>query len=187
MARAVFKGQSLKPTDPIRLDVVYDSELTLDRVMYSLDNAPEQRYTGPFTIPEIGVHTIQFYGVTRGQLEHPEPVKHSQTLLVTATVTPEEGVVNYPNPFRAGRENTFLEYVLSQDSNITFTIYDMMGQVVYERDLAHGEAGTVAGVNRIEWDGRNKDGEVVSNGGYLLFLNIKDEGRVLKRKLAVMK
>ncbi len=43
------------------------------------------------------------------------------------------------------------------------------------------------GFNKILWDGRNSDGQVISNGGYIAVLEIKDTGQTLKRKIAVRK
>ena len=117
----------------------------------------------------------------------PVRVRRSQTVFVSAMTTPEEGLVNYPNPFVAGRDTTFLEYHLGGDSNVRLTVYDLMGQKILEREFFQGSLGGQTGFNRVSWDGRNDSGEVVGNGGYVAVLELKNEGRVMKRKIAVRK
>ena len=169
------------------LTSTYDEELSLSSILYRIDEGPWQDYQGPFTIQDIGVHTIEYYGVTVGEREHPEEIKQSLKVFVTQATAAEEGLVNYPNPFRAGKEPTYLEYHLSQASNVTFTVYDVLGQKVYEREIPQGQMGGIAGLNKIEWDGRNSDTRVIANGGYIAVLDIKAEGRSMKRKIAVRK
>jgi hypothetical protein len=184
-ASTTIKGYSIKPSDLIYLDAAYENVMTLQSIQYSIDGGPYQAYVGPFSITDVGAHTITHYGVTQGSLVHTETARRSLTIYVTDTS--QEAFVNYPNPFRAGKEPTFLEYRLDNDSNVTFSVYDMLGQKVYERDILPGEMGGLSGLNRVEWDGRNSDGQTVANGGYLCILDLKADGKKLKRKIAVMK
>ncbi|MFA6002545.1 MAG: hypothetical protein WC881_00605 [Elusimicrobiota bacterium] len=87
------------------------------------------------------------------------------------------GVSNYPNPFdtrkggAAGK--TTITYVLAADSDITITIYDLLGYVVKTITCATGGTGGKAGPNFVEWDGRNGSGMLVSKGGYIARIKVK--------------
>ncbi|MFH1378806.1 MAG: hypothetical protein ABII23_00885, partial [bacterium] len=189
LSHDTFKGHSVKTTDPIILAAEYDGDiLSLDRIMYRVDDGQWQEYLGAFNITEVGVHTIEYYGVTVGELEHPEAAKKSLTVYVTALTAESEGLVNYPNPFQAGKEATALEFYHNLDSSMKLLVFDLMGQKVYEQDYAAGEILRDAnGINKILWDGRNSDGRVVANGGYVVYIKINDAGRTVKRKIAVRK
>jgi hypothetical protein len=195
------KGFAIKPGDPVYIDVAVASGTTLLSLTYSVDGdtshvvneftlLPSGMYTyGPLEgLDEEGRHTIEYFGVTQtgNNTLHQETVKTSKTIFVSAVTSPEEGLVNYPNPFRAGRDLSFLEYTLSSDAGVRLTIYDMMGQRVFERSYSQGEEGGVSGFNRISWEGRNDDGVVVGNGGYVAVLEATN-GTKLRRKIAVKK
>ncbi|HCJ66061.1 MAG TPA: hypothetical protein DHV62_01720, partial [Elusimicrobia bacterium] len=92
--------------------------------------------------------------------------------------------VNYPNPFVAKRENTKVRYHLKENSEVEIRIYDLIGDLVWEKKISAGESpGGVAGPNEVEWDGRNGNGEYVSAGGYICLLKVGN--KVLKRKIGV--
>jgi len=97
-----------------------------------------------------------------------------------------DNVRNRPNPFRAGREETLIEYRLSEPSNVTITIYDLLGQEVWYKSYKAGENGGST-VNSVPWDGRNLSGEVVGNGGYICRVWIEREKRHMVKKMAVAK
>jgi len=98
----------------------------------------------------------------------------------------EEKVRNRPNPFRAGKEETLIEYNLKQPSNVTITIYDLLGQQVWRKSYRAGENGGRE-ENSVPWDGRNLSGEVVANGGYICRIWVEKEKRHMVRKIAVAK
>ena len=98
----------------------------------------------------------------------------------------EVEVRNRPNPFRAGKEETLIEYNLKQPSNVTITIYDLLGQQVWRKSYRAGENGGRE-VNSVPWDGRNLSGEVVGNGGYFCHIWVEKEKRHMLRKIAVAK
>ena len=98
----------------------------------------------------------------------------------------EAKVHNRPNPFRAGREETWIEYNLKQFSNVIITIYDLMGQEVWRKSYEAGENGGKA-ENSVPWDGRNLSGEVVGNGGYICRIWVERENKYMVRKIAVAK
>jgi len=67
---------------------------------------------------------------------------------------------NYPNPFNP---NTTIVYELSNDSNVTIIVYDILGNEV--TTLVKNFQGS--GQHSINWDGTNKSNLSVSEGIYL--------------------
>jgi len=66
---------------------------------------------------------------------------------------------NYPNPFNPG---TNISFQLPKGSEVTLTIYNVLGQPV--RTLVQEQRP--AGVHVIAWDGRNDNGEQMASGVY---------------------
>ncbi|MEE4311863.1 MAG: S8 family serine peptidase [candidate division KSB1 bacterium] len=67
---------------------------------------------------------------------------------------------NYPNPFNA---STYITYTLPEQAHISLQIYNIRG----ERTATLFRGVQPAGIHKIEWDGRNDSGQVVSSGVYL--------------------
>lgn len=82
---------------------------------------------------------------------------------------------NYPNPFNS---STTIEYNLSQHSSMILTIYNSIGKKV--RTLVNGlkEPGRY----KIEWDGKNNSGSVVSSGVYFYTI-LADEDYSIKKMI----
>jgi len=99
----------------------------------------------------------------------------------------EAKVHNRPNPFKAGRGKTYIEYDLKQPSNVIITIYDLLGQEVWRKSYEAGENGGREENNIIPWDGRNLSGKVVANGGYICRIWVERENRYMVGKIAVAK
>ena len=85
---------------------------------------------------------------------------------------------NYPNPFNPTTEITFS---LEQRSNISLTIFNVLGQKV--KVLAEGSKQ--AGTHRLSWDGRDQMGNAVSTGLY--FYTLTDGSKSITKKMALMK
>jgi len=99
----------------------------------------------------------------------------------------EAKVRNQPNPFKAGIGKTYMVYDLKQPSNVTITIYDLLGQEVWRKSYEAGENGGRKENNIIPWDGRNLSGKVVANGGYICRIWVERENRYMVGKIAVAK
>ena len=85
---------------------------------------------------------------------------------------------NYPNPFNP---TTTLRFDLPELSDLTLTIYNMLGQRVRTFNMQ----GTAAGYHTITWDATNDFGEQVGAGVYLYQLQAKDF--VKTRKMVLLK
>lgn len=83
---------------------------------------------------------------------------------------------NYPNPFTA---STTITYTLGEPGQVSVEIYNMLGQRV--RTLT---AQSIAGVQSMQWDGRNDAGQRVPPATYLYTMRSGDlvESRLLIRR-----
>jgi flagellar hook assembly protein FlgD len=95
-------------------------------------------------------------------------------------------LTNFPNPFAAGTENTRIQYVLTQDSDVTVHIYNFLGELVntlrYSRGATGGQGSPSGWLNEITWDGKNEAGVVVANGMYLASIEA-DSGSSSAKKI----
>ena len=90
---------------------------------------------------------------------------------------------NYPNPFNP---ETWIPYHLSEDANVSLTIYDVNGELVRTIDVGHQTAAKYATRSKaIYWDGRNRFGEQVASGIYFYSLNAGDFSAT--RKMVILK
>jgi len=100
----------------------------------------------------------------------------------------EEYVHNYPNPFRAGSEETRIAYFMTEDAPVTIRIYDLMGNLVWTKDIAAGETGATGSEPgtwcEVNWDGRNDKGQLVRNGVYLCRLQAGSRSATFKIAVA---
>ncbi|MBA7527475.1 hypothetical protein ES705_19651 [subsurface metagenome] len=98
---------------------------------------------------------------------------------------------NYPNPFKAGKQETTIIYDLEENAKVTISIYDLLGQLVRRIEIPKGtpERGE-QGTNKVPWNGKNERGRVVANGGYYCVVEADTEtGKHMKkaRKIMVIK
>jgi hypothetical protein len=113
--------------------------------------------------------------------------------LQTAFVDPNAAggtVTNYPNPFHPPSEPTTIAYQLDDNAAVTMRIFTQSGDLVLERNYARGSTGGAAGLNTVQWDGRNGAGTVVASGGYIAFIEAQGNGatlHVIRRKIAVVR
>ena len=85
---------------------------------------------------------------------------------------------NYPNPFNS---STSINYSLSAAANVRIMIYNALGQKI--RDLV--DAKHAAGEYRVNWDGADYDGVLVSSGIYFYEIRAGEYSAV--RKMVMMK
>ncbi len=86
---------------------------------------------------------------------------------------------NYPNPFflssHAQIASTRIAFDLSETSEVTVAIYNMLGQIV--RTLQN--TGLPAGRQVVAWDGRDQTGARVAAGFYIYRLTVLKSGRAI--------
>jgi hypothetical protein len=166
------------------INIVCISEIKAEYIYYIDNGSQRKTYEEPFSLSP-GAHTIEYYGVDKyGNQE--EPTNKSKRIYVAFFGDNADGLTNIPNPFKAGREETSIEYKLKEPSNVAITIYDLLGQEVWHKSYPAGENGGKES-NNVSWDGRNLSGKVVANGGYVCRIWIAREKRYLVRKIGVAK
>ena len=114
----------------------------------------------------------------------------SQTLQVniigvtpTKEVEPQPGLpLTYvlPNPFnlQVTQEATF-NYVLSGNFNTRIYLFDLTGNLIWQKSYLAGEDGGKSGLNTPGWNGRDLFGTQVANGVY--FYQVVADNRVIAR------
>ncbi|MEK7288427.1 MAG: hypothetical protein AAB091_07710, partial [Elusimicrobiota bacterium] len=86
-----------------------------------------------------------------------------------------KNVSNFPNPvdIRQG-DYTTITYLLGADSEVTITIYDLLGYKVREWQFSAGDPnGGRAGPVFLKWYGDTDGGEKVAKGGYIARIEVK--------------
>lgn len=126
----------------------------------------------------------QRLGVTDSQGQPLDGVITSEPLVVLSSSF-DEYVHNYPNPFRAGSQDTRIAYFLQSAGSVSVKIYALNGDLVYEENIPSGDARAQAGPQETTWSGLNGSGEVVNNGIYVCVLNAG--GKAAKFRIAVAK
>ncbi len=91
------------------------------------------------------------------------------SLLLKGTVLPSnyELANNYPNPFNP---ETHIAFSLPKETDLTLTVFNILGQHVKTLASGHFEAGR----HEVVWDGTNEAGVAVTSGVYLYRLETGD-------------
>jgi len=90
---------------------------------------------------------------------------------------------NYPNPFNP---ETWIPFELSQDSNVSVTIYNVAGTLVRSISIGYLQAGSYVSQSRaIYWDGKADTGERVASGTY--FYTLKTQDYTSTQKMIILK
>jgi hypothetical protein len=165
----VASDQVLRIKDTTLVSLAATSVVGISQIRYRVDSGAWTVYSTSFTMA-VGAHTLNYYATDTFGLDGPTYTQNVQ--VANASPAPSNALINYPNPFRAGREPVILEYNLSAASSVRLRIFNLIGQLVYEKSLQQGETGTAAGVNQISWDGRNGSGTVIGNDSYIAVLQI---------------
>ena len=107
-------------------------------------------------------------------------VNRYQYLSTLSEVLPTEYALheNYPNPFNP---TTTLRFDIPEVSNMTLTIYNMLGQKVRFFEMNNIDAG----YHTLQWNARNDNGDPVSTGLYIYQMHSKEF--VKTRKMIFLK
>ena len=85
---------------------------------------------------------------------------------------------NYPNPFNS---ETIIRYQLPKRTHVTLKIYNQIGQEV----ITLTDSNKNEGYYHDKWNGRNRDGKMVSSGIY--FYRLKAGDFVQTRKMILLR
>ena len=123
------------------------------------------------------------YAADDGSLAFQLGIANLERLLAAMRPDTTALLANYPNPFNP---ETWIPYQLAHNTDVTLTIYDIKGAVVWRLDLGHQTAGYYADrIKAAYWDGRNDLGESVGSGVYFYQLQAEDFSAM--RKMVILK
>ena len=109
----------------------------------------------------------------------------SEVYFVVSSATKLMQVYNYPNPFA---NETYFTFRLSQiPEEVKIRIYTIAGRLIKEITKQSSELNY--DLNKIYWDGRDEDGDVIANGTYLYKMIMKDADKTesVTQKLVIVK
>ncbi|HEX7357459.1 MAG TPA: interleukin-like EMT inducer domain-containing protein, partial [Ignavibacteriaceae bacterium] len=115
-------------------------------------------------------------------------IADSASSLVYFTISSEtklHQVYNYPNPFS---NETYFTFRLSQiPDEIKIRIYTIAGRMI--KEIVKKPSELNYDLNRIYWDGKDEDGDIVANGTYLykLFMKNNEKVETVTQKLVIVK
>jgi hypothetical protein len=79
-------------------------------------------------------------------------------------------VYNYPNPFRNNTTFTF-QHNLNRTIDVKVKVYTIAGRMIKQIDVENVDQKFV----KLNWDGRDEDGDVLANGTYLYKIIVKTQ------------
>ncbi|NWF90461.1 MAG: T9SS type A sorting domain-containing protein, partial [Ignavibacteriaceae bacterium] len=96
-------------------------------------------------------------------------------------------VYNFPNPFSSSTTFTFQKNNINSPVDVEIKVYSVAGRLIRNLDAKSINDNFV----KIDWDGRDEDGNIIANGAYLYKLIVKSaDGNFTKNilgKLAVVR
>jgi len=99
---------------------------------------------------------------------------NSEDIKVPVNMTLEQ---NYPNPFNA---TTTIKYSVAQEDFLSFYVYDILGSVVYQKNIGEKPAGKY----ELVWNAVNNSGQAVGSGVYIY--RLKGNYRDISKKLVLL-
>ena len=94
-------------------------------------------------------------------------------MINVTTMDTKSSFYNFPNPFRAGSQETTIQYYLAGNAKVSFSIYDPISRKV--KTILSGEQQQGGQIYKYSWDGRNDIHKVVLNGVYYGVLKVADK------------
>ncbi len=93
-----------------------------------------------------------------------------------------------PNPYNPNKGPGSIEYQLTEGASVHVVILSANGSTVWDTQISQDSLGGQAGFNRVLWDGKDRFGNIVANGPYVVYLVAKNsEKSVAKIKVLVLK
>ncbi len=130
-----------------------------------------------------GEYTFRIFG--KNSLGHLESTPGYEKYFKVSGQLHVNQLFNYPNPFK---NETYFTFNLTQiPDELRIKIYTVSGRLIKEIVRTSSELST--NFNRVHWDGRDEDGDLIGNGVYLYKVIAKRSGKSLEvlQKLAVVR
>jgi len=167
---------------------VYPAEEIYDTTVTSVSITYQEILEGVFEGSPVNGATVRFNVKATDGIDTVDVTGENRVIYVNRyeyLSTEGEGVPvefalheNYPNPFNP---TTTLRFDLPEVSNITLTIFNMLGQKIRTYDMQSAAAGH----HTLKWNATNDYGDPVGAGVYLYQLQSKDF--VKTRKMVLLK
>ncbi len=113
-----------------------------------------------------------------------EAVEYSKTFVVSSK-TELLNVYNYPNPFS---DETYFTFKLTQiPDELRIKIFTLAGRMI--KEITKNSSELNYDFNRIHWDGRDEDGDLIANGVYIYKVILKKGSEIITatQKLATVR
>ena len=173
----IYAKIGLYPTEEVEEITDTAFELVYEEILEQVfEGSPVNGATVRFNVKATdGIDTVDVTGDSRVIY-----VNRYDYLSVESEGIPTEFALheNYPNPFNP---STTLRFDLPEVSNITLTIFNMLGQKIRTYDMQ----SAAAGYHTLKWNATNDYGDPVGAGVYLYQLQSKDF--VKTRKMVLLK
>jgi len=182
----LFDEQGINLTQEVghRIELTIDGKIKKDvTAFFVYDKNSFQSGKLRYTLPalEPGAHTIQIIAWDNLNNFSEQQINFRTT---TQNQLVLEDVLNYPNPFSTDTYFTFQFQSPNGSGDVKIKIYTVTGRLIQEL-----EGIATPGFNRIYWDGRDRNGDILANGVYLYKIIIDDGDRRIEKleKLAVLR
>ena len=168
--------------DNLQSLAVYDAETNIFTQLSS--DMVGRRHSGAVVARDIlyvfGGNQASSYSSALKSLEYTDLSQYCITNAIEDIMIPVDFQLNqnYPNPFNP---TTTIHYTLSEESDITITIFDMLGRKVNQVISSVQPAGS----HTIQWNGTDHNGNPVSTGIYVYQIQAGDF--VQTKKMVLMK
>ncbi len=159
---------------------VEDTEVKWDGATFSVDLSG-MALSGPGNV----VITARASDLKGNAASASTTFKIGESLSIFGPQGPDTPVLNAPNPFDPSHQLTRIQYQLTVDSDVTWTIYSMGYRPVIRTVI-----GTqMAGYHEITWDGNDDGGSPLPNGVYFGVIHAVADGvhRRANVKMAVLR
>lgn len=199
----IFDGEYIRPNPLIKIELNDNSVLPItdtSSVKLFLDNTPvyysgnnnisysisnsNPKYTVEFK-PELndGEHTIEVFAEdASGNLAEQNGLSKS---FIVSTQVKLLNLFNYPNPFS---NDTYFTFTLTQiPDEFRIKIYTIAGRLV--KEIRKNRIELNNDFNKIYWDGRDEDGDLLGSGVYIYKAVIEANGisQDITQKLAIVR
>jgi hypothetical protein len=128
-----------------------------------------------------GEHVLRVYG--QNIIGNIESMPGYEKLFMVANDLRLVDVYNYPNPFT---ESTHFTFRLSQiPDELRIKIYTIAGRLI--KEISKNSSELTFDFNKIFWDGRDADGDIIANGTYFykFIVKLNDRTETITEKLVI--
>ena len=186
----ILDGDLINPQPTIKAELVDPTLVPLtdtSSVIFFLNNSrifandPRMNYTFNVSNPKVvatftptlsdGFYTLRILGKNALSYDTVEVVKAFSVMNEAALLN----VYNYPNPSKG---ETYFTFRLTQiPEDLTIRIFTVAGRLI--REINKNSAQLNYDFNRIFWDGRDADGDLVANGTYIYRVTMRVADKTL--------